>query len=194
MTSIWTPEERSARMLFRFDDGSFYEQRVVEQSLDPRKADSPTFYLYYFVKDQTYDNKEKPTILFAAGGPGQMILPDTENFVDMYGYRTVYFHLRGTGFSQLPSDPQADRSIRTSYVVEDIEKIREDLDIAQWSAVIGHSYGALVVQCYANKYPGSVNKVVLSAPMVPTSILRGSNTSYSAGEKLTFDSLGRIYK
>src|SRR5262245_38251017 len=194
MTSIWTPEERSARMLFRFDDGSFYEQRVVEQSLDPRKADSPKFYLYYFVKDQTYDNKEKPTILFAAGGPGQMILPDTENFVDMYGYRTVYFHLRGTGFSQLPDNAEADRYMRTSYIVEDIEKIRKDLGVAQWSAVIGHSYGALVVQCYARAYQDSVNKVILSAPMLPTSILRRVNANYTAGEKLTFESLGRIYK
>ena len=98
MTNIWTAEERSARMLFRFDDGSFYEQRLVQQYLDPYSQKAPEFSLYYFIKDQTFDNKVKPTILFAAGGPGQMILPDTTNFVDMFGYRVVYFHLRGTGF------------------------------------------------------------------------------------------------
>src|SRR5262249_58125217 len=114
MTSIWTPEERSARMLFRFDDGSFYEQRVVEQSLDPRKADSPKFYLYYFVKDQTYDNKEKPTILFAAGGPGQKILPHTAHHLHKYGHSTAYFHLRGAGVRQLPGNAGPDRHISTA--------------------------------------------------------------------------------
>jgi pimeloyl-ACP methyl ester carboxylesterase len=195
MTTNWTAEERSAKMLFHFDDGSFYEQNIIEQSLDPGNANSTKFCLYYFVKDQTYDNEKKPTVLFAAGGPGQMILPDTENFADMYGYRTVYFHLRGTGFSQLPDNAEADRYIRTAYVVEDIEKIREDvLGVAQWSAVIGHSYGALVAQCYARFHPESVKKVILSAPMVPTSILRRSNNNHTAGEKLTFESLRRIYK
>ena len=88
MTNIWTAEERSARMLFRFDDGSFYEQ-PSHQYLDPYSQKAPEFSLYYFIKDQTFDNKVKPTILFAAGGPGQMILPDTTNFVDMFGYRVV---------------------------------------------------------------------------------------------------------
>lgn len=194
MTTHWTPEERSAKMLFHFDDGSFYEQKIFEQLLDPGNPKGPKFYLYYFVKDQTYGNEDKPTVLFAAGGPGQMILPDTENFADMYGYRTVYFHLRGTGFSQLPDNAEADRHIRTAYVVEDIEKIREDLGVAQWSAVIGHSYGALVVQCYANAYSKNVKKVILSAPMVPTSILRRPNNNQTTGEKLTFESLRKIYK
>ena len=60
---------------------------------------------------------------FVAGGPGQMILASPgENFVDMMGYRVIYFHLRGTGFSQLPPDPAFDRYIRTDYVVEDVEE------------------------------------------------------------------------
>src|SRR4030095_9363594 len=93
MATTWTREERSAIMRFSFDDGSFYEQRVVEQLLDPGNDASAKFYLYYFVKDQTYENKDKPTILFAAGGPGQMIMPDYENFSDIYGYRNAYFYM-----------------------------------------------------------------------------------------------------
>jgi len=192
MTTNWTAEERSARMLFHFDDGSFYEQRVLEQPIDSDSY-SQKFNLYYFVKDQTYGNEDKPTVLFAAGGPGQMILPDTENFADMYGYRTVYFHLRGTGFSQLPDNPEADKYIRTRNVIEDIEKIREDLHLREWSAVIGHSYGAFVVQCYAHAYPQHVKKVILSAPMVPTNIL-GVSSKHTPEESLTIKSLRNIYK
>jgi len=194
MATTWTREERSAIMRFSFDDGSFYEQRVVEQLLDPGNDASAKFYLYYFVKDQTYENKDKPTILFAAGGPGQMIMPDTENFADMYGYRTVYFHLRGTGLSQLPDNADADRYLRTAYVVEDIEKIRDDLGIKQWFAVMGHSYGAVVVQWYAHEHPRSVEKVILSAPMAPMSLLNSGNGKKGSGEVLTFESLRKIYK
>ena len=198
----WSPDKRSARMKFHFDDGSFHEQRVVSQNLEPGKKDDRVFSLYYFVKDLTYDTYEKPenkpTILFIAGGPGQLILPDTENFVDMYGYRVVYFHVRGSGFSQIPEGREYDKFLTTSYIEKDIEKIREDLEIAQWKAVIGHSYGAVVAHEYARNYGGYVDKVVLSAPIVPASLSRsnaspkkGISTEMPAGQ--TLETLDRIY-
>ena len=198
MTNIWTAEERSARMLFRFDDGSFYEQRLVQQYLDPYSQKAPEFSLYYFIKDQTFDNKVKPTILFAAGGPGQMILPDTTNFVDMFGYRVVYFHLRGTGFSQVPDGVDADQFLRTRYVVKDMEKIRQDLGLRRWDAVIGHSYGCVVAQDYARQYPDNVRKIVLSAPMAPMRALRASTGEPNLNEQtqgaLVFDILRKLYR
>jgi pimeloyl-ACP methyl ester carboxylesterase len=158
--------------------------------------------LYYFVKDLTYDKYEKPenkrTILFIAGGPGQMILPDTENFVDMYGYRVVYFHVRGSGFSQIPEDPENDEFLTTSYIVKDIEKIREDLGIDEWKAVIGHSYGAVVAHEYARNHGNHVEKVVLSAPIVPASLSRADTKkekkpTTEIPEGKTFETLTRIY-
>jgi pimeloyl-ACP methyl ester carboxylesterase len=118
-------------------------------------------------------------------------LPDTENFVDMYGYRVVYFHVRGSGFSQIPSDSEYDKFLTTSYIVKDIEKIREDLEIAQWKAVIGHSYGAVVAHEYARNHGGYVDKVVLSAPIVPASLSR-EDASPEKNET-TFEILARIY-
>jgi pimeloyl-ACP methyl ester carboxylesterase len=199
---IWSPEKRSAVMKFRFDDGSFHEQRVVFQNLEPEKKDDRVFSLYYFVKDQTYDPdakpENKPTILFVAGGPGQLILPDTENFVDMHGYRVVYFHVRGSGFSQIPDSRVYDKFLTTSYIVKDIEKIRADLHVAQWKAVIGHSYGAVVAHEYARNHGEHVEKVVLSAPIVPASLSRPEvspkkkfATGIPAGQ--TFETLSRIY-
>jgi pimeloyl-ACP methyl ester carboxylesterase len=199
-SQIWAPDKRSARMRFPFDDGSFHEQRVVFQNLEPEEKSSPVFSLYYFVKDQTYNQDEKPenTILFVAGGPGQLILPDTENFVDMYGYRVVYFHVRGSGFSQIPDGSAYDKFLTTSYIVKDIERIREDLKITQWKAVIGHSYGAVVAHEYARNYGGYVDKVVLSAPIVPASLSR-ANASLKKGiateipAAQTLETLARIY-
>src|SRR6266511_3146210 len=116
----WSPKECSKTIL---RDG--LEEHTVEQYIDSINKEGRTFPLYYFVKDLTFENPDKRTVLFAAGGPGQMILASPgENFVDMMGYRVIYFHLRGTGFSQLPPDATFDRYIRTDYVVEDVEKIR----------------------------------------------------------------------
>lgn len=151
---------------------SLGEQRVVEQRLDPdsskgkSKSKSETFSLYYFTKDLTASEADLGcrTILFMTGGPGEIALPGQENFGDLDGYRIVYFHLRGAGFSQVPSSNSYDKYLRTRFAVEDIECIREDLGIKKWRGIIGHSYGAVLAQQYAAKHPEVVWKLVLSAP------------------------------
>lgn len=190
--SEWSSEECSK--VVRRD--ALLEEHIVEQYIDSVRKEGQAFSLYYFVKDLTFDNSEKPTILFAAGGPGQMVLASSgENFVDLLGYRVVYFHLRGTGFSQLPRDTSCDQYLRTDYVIEDIEAIRRDLlDNSKWVAIIGHSYGAVVAQCYAHKFPDSVEKVVLSAPILPVSVLvRNHLVRVSSAESKPLESLRRIY-
>jgi pimeloyl-ACP methyl ester carboxylesterase len=189
----WSPEECSKKV--RRD--ALLEEHIVEQHIDSINKKGQTFSLYYFVKDLTFENPVKPTVLFAAGGPGQMILASSgENFVDMLGYRVVYFHLRGTGFSQLPADTSFDKYLRTDYVVEDLEAIRRDfLGDSKWVAVIGHSYGTVVAQCYAHNFSGSVEKVVLSAPIVPVSVLNGKQPARgSSVEPKPLGSLRRIYE
>lgn len=199
----WDPEKTSARMRFSFDDRSFYQDRIILQKLDSKSESgkgSERFSLYCFVKDLTYDNsrkdEHKPTILFIAGGPGQIVLPDTENFGDIYGYRTVYFHFRGSGFSQCPESSDYDEFLTTSHVVEDIEAIRKDLKVEEWRAVIGHSYGALVAHEYACKPKAPVEKVILSAPIWPESLKRSESSAAGAvvGEfAFHSDTLNRIY-
>jgi pimeloyl-ACP methyl ester carboxylesterase len=194
--NTWSPKECSK--IVRRD--ALLEEHIVEQYIDSINKKGATFSLYYFVKDLTFDNPKKPTVLFAAGGPGQMVLASSgDNFVDMRGYRVVYFHLRGTGFSQLPADMSFDKYLRTDYVVEDIEAIRRDFfrdsSDSKWLAIIGHSYGTIVAQCYAHEFPDSVEKVVLSAPIVPVSVL---NSNASARDKSVepkpLESLRRIYE
>ena len=191
--NTWSPEECS-KIVQR---DALLEEHIVEQHIDSINKKGPTFSLYYFVKDMTFDNPKKPTVLFAAGGPGQMILASSgENFVNMRGYRVVYFHLRGTGFSQLPADTSFDKYLRTDYVVEDIEAIRRDfLGKKEWAAVIGHSYGTVVAQCYAHQFPESVEKVVLSAPIVPVSVVNEKQPARgSSVEPKPLESLQRIYE
>jgi pimeloyl-ACP methyl ester carboxylesterase len=157
----WTEEQRSA-----IRKRWFVQERMIERSHNLPGGGKFTFSLYYFVKDFTRGDKslKDRTILFVAGGPGQIVSVDAKNFVDMAGYRIVYFHLRGTGFSQLPADRAFDRFLQTSYAVEDIEQIRQDLNIDKWYGIIGHSYGCVLAQQYARKYSAQVNKLILSAP------------------------------
>src|SRR5262249_45939316 len=94
--------------------------------------------------------------------------------------------------------------LTTSYIVKDIEKIREDLfqkrppDKRKWTAVIGHSYGAVVAHEYARNHENHVEKLVLSAPIVPASLSR-ENASQKKGiateipAAQTLETLARIY-
>jgi pimeloyl-ACP methyl ester carboxylesterase len=193
----WGKTQTAAEM--RYGSGtSTVEEHLLEQLVDPDKHDSPTFYLYYFAKDLSYlrpneiDGRpvDKRTILFVSGGPGQVNRPGSSNFGDVPGYRVVYFHLRGAGFSQLPASNYYDRFLRTRYAVEDIEAIRKDLlGEAPWTAVIGHSYGTVLAQQYAAKYgskdKNKVGQLILSAPLSHHNI---------SDETLQFESLRKIYK
>jgi pimeloyl-ACP methyl ester carboxylesterase len=192
----WTKEQTAAKIRYGSEaQGSVVEEHLVEQLVDPEKDDGPTFYLYYFTKDFTFmrpaSAKSKPdvrdrTVLFMSGGPGEVNRPGSSNFGDLDGYRIVYFHLRGAGFSQLPASNYYDRFLRTKYAVEDIEAIRKNLlgEKKPWAAIIGHSYGTVLAQQYAHKHGEYVEKLVLSAPF---------SRHHSTKETVQFNSLKKIY-
>ena len=162
--------------------------KLIPQYLDSKQGES--FYLYYFAtelqpKPEDHNYKDK-TILFCSGGPGQNVrnLSENErqagaapNFIDLPGYRVVYFHLRGSGFSQIPESNEYDRYLRTRYAVKDIEKIRQDLGLEKWHAVVGHSYGTVLAQQYAHDHPDRLNKLILSAPMSRHQFRASASTS-----------------
>ena len=192
----WNNEQTAAKIRYGSEAEGVIEERLVEQHVDSEKDDGPTFYLYYFAKDFPFSlenrGNHRPnigdrTVLFMSGGPGEVNRPGTSNFGDLAGYRIVYFHLRGAGFSQLPRSNYFDRFLRTRYAVEDIEKIRQDLlDDKPWAAIVAHSYGTVLAQQYAQKYKTErVQKLVLSAPLS-----RHKPTS----ETIQFRSLRKIYE
>ena len=183
MNSIktWSPAERVMRISY-----PLVEERVIDQFLDSERKVGEKFSFYYFVKDLTFGGPWRDkTILFASGGPGQIIRPTGRNFVDVEGYRVVYFHLRGSGFSQIPETNDYDAYLRTPFAVEDIEAIRQDLGIEQWCAIIGHSYGTVLAQQYAHRYPNHISKVILSAPL---------SCHKAVKETMHFKSLEMIYQ
>src|SRR4030095_7491454 len=174
-SQIWDASERLAALERDGKiEGTAIEVHTVEKlistTLDPHKSLDPKFGLYYFVRMPAYGPAQK-NILFCAGGPGQIVSGPLSgytfaDFLTENGYNVIYFHQRGAGFSQIPASNRYDQYLKTSYVIEDIEAIRQDFlgKDGKWDAIIGWSYGTIVAQQYAHSHPAEVDKVILIGP------------------------------
>jgi proline iminopeptidase len=97
-------------------------------------------------------------LVLIAGGPGL-----SHDYFHPYfsalarSYRIVYFDAFGRGRSERAKSP-ADYTFARE--VEDLEGLRKALGLPRIH-LLGHSYGALVAQAYAAKYPATTGKVVL---------------------------------
>jgi proline iminopeptidase len=95
--------------------------------------------------------------LFLHGGPGAGCEPYHRRFFNPEKYRVVLFDQRGSG----RSTPHAALSNNTTWdLVEDIERIREELAIDKW-LVFGGSWGSTLALAYAQTNPERVTGLVL---------------------------------
>jgi len=72
--------------------------------------------------------------------------------------RVIYYDQRGTGKS---SKDATKKTYTVTQAVEDLESLRKALKIDKW-VLLGHSYGGLLAQCYALKFPEHCRGLVLS--------------------------------
>lgn len=98
-----------------------------------------------------------PTLLFLHGGFGMdssyfrpHLDPLAKNF------DCIFLDLRGNG----RSDPCPAADITIDHILEDLEALRQQLGIAQWT-MLGHSGGGLIAESYALAYPHVVQKVII---------------------------------
>ena len=90
----------------------------------------------------------KPAV-FLHGGPGGGTIPFYRQFFDPERWRVVLFDQRGCG----QSTPHAELTDNTTWdLVDDIERLRSHLSIAQWT-VFGGSWGSTLALAYAQRYP-----------------------------------------
>jgi len=77
--------------------------------------------------------------------------------------KVIYYDQRGCGLSDYK--PGAGYSFEQA--VDDLEKLRQSLNIEKW-IVLGHSYGGAIAQFYAIKYPEVVSGMMLvgAVPML----------------------------
>lgn len=96
-------------------------------------------------------------VLFIHGGPGAGCGKYDRRYFDPQKYRIVLFDQRGAG----RSEPHAELKNNTSDdLVEDIEKIRQHLNIDKW-VLFGGSWGSTLALLYAQAYPANVSGMIL---------------------------------
>jgi pimeloyl-ACP methyl ester carboxylesterase len=139
----------------------------------PLKPEKDCFDLYYFTGENfDFRNENRKNILYVDGGPGRIDTPSSRAAQGLEKNNNIfYFHLRGAGLSTLPPSNRYDKYLRSEYALEDIERLRRKVlettpgSVKAWDAVIGYSYGTVLAQRYANRYPDSVKKLILQAPV-----------------------------
>jgi proline iminopeptidase len=102
-------------------------------------------------------NPDGIPILFVHGGPGSGCTEDQRRFFDPNVYRIILFDQRGCGRS-MPHMELIDNN--TQALINDMEKIRETLQIDKW-ILFGGSWGSTLSLVYAQTYPSHVLGMIL---------------------------------
>ena len=76
-------------------------------------------------------------------------------------FKVVYYDQRACGKSSIP----ASDSISLKFLVDDIEEIRKVLKTEKIN-ILAHSWGVVLAIRYALQYPGRINKLILSDPVM----------------------------
>lgn len=109
--------------------------------------------IYY---EQSGNPQGKP-VVFVHGGPGGGVDPSMRRFFDPKKWRVILFDQRGCGKSK----PFSELKDNTTWdLVEDMEKLRNELKIDKWS-VFGGSWGSTLALTYAISNPDRVKELIL---------------------------------
>lgn len=120
-----------------------------------------TFYLQtgsiHSVYVERCGNPEGLPVLFLHGGPCSGIRPEHRQFFDPEIYHVILFDQRGSGLSQ----PYGELEHNTTHdLLDDMERIREQLKISQW-VLFGGSWGGTLALLYAQQYTLRVSALII---------------------------------
>ena len=101
----------------------------------------------------------KPAVVLH-GGPGGGLQRSALRFFDLRQWRVVLFDQRGCGRS-LPKGTEGLRNNTTSYLVGDIEAIKEVVGVTGKWTVFGGSWGSTLALAYYAAHPASVAALIL---------------------------------
>ncbi|MBA2654315.1 MAG: prolyl aminopeptidase [Gammaproteobacteria bacterium] len=102
-------------------------------------------------------NPDGIPILFVHGGPGSGCTEDQRRFFDPNIYRVILFDQRGCGRSTPHKELKGNN---THALVQDMERIRQQLKIDKW-VLFGGSWGSTLSLVYAQSFPEKVLGMVL---------------------------------
>ncbi len=104
-----------------------------------------------------YGNPEGLPVVFLHGGPGSGCESYHSRFFNPQKYRIILLDQRGSGKSRPHACLEENT---TAHLIEDLERLRTDLNIQQW-VVFGGSWGSTLALAYAEAHPGNVLGLVL---------------------------------
>ena len=104
-------------------------------------------------------------IVFLHGGPGARVMPSHHSFFNENIFFSIFFDQRGCGKSK-PFCTLENNTIQN--IVQDMEKIREELDIDKW-VLFGGSWGSTLALYYSITYPDRCLGMVLRGVFLGTS-------------------------
>lgn len=109
-------------------------------------------------------NPDGIAVVYLHGGPGAGCSLHHRRLFDPQKYRIILFDQRGCGRST-PSPSISENS--TEKLIQDLEKIREKLDIKQW-VVSGGSWGTTLALLYGISHPTAVSGFILRGIFLAT--------------------------
>lgn len=106
-------------------------------------------------------------LVLVSGGPGTSHHYFHPHFQEATTFSEVIFYdLRGVGLSdRIPGEG----GYSIDQAVEDLDALREKLGYEQW-AVLGLSFGGVITQLYALKYPERISAMILLSSALPMSL------------------------
>ena len=123
-------------------------------------------------------NKSGIPVIFCHGGPGGHCRNEHHSLFDPKIFKSIIFDQRGCG----KSTPYRSLSGNdTSNLVEDIEKIREFLNIKKF-LIVGGSWGATLALKYAIKYTKNISAILLRSVFLGT--MREIQWAFDDGPKI----------
>jgi len=117
------------------------------------------------------EGQGEPLLLIPGGGGGSHDYYHPYFSALSRSFRVVYYDGFGRGNSDRAKSPSEYSFARD---VEEVEALRKALGLDRVH-VLGHSYGGIVAQAYALKYPGAIRKLVLANTFVSGADYQESN-------------------
>jgi len=135
-------------------------QQEVERTVDENPQLPVIEVGGYRFHGETFGNPGKQVVIVVHGGPGwdyRSLLPLSALADD---YFVVFYDQRGSGLS-----PRVERGgLTLESTLEDLDSIVEHFRGNDQVALIGHSWGAMLVTAYLGRHPEKVHKAVLAEP------------------------------